>query len=120
MRVETHLSMRLKYLFKTVLGNDSHDTELLRMCSSYECEYDDILSILKRGADPNAVAVRYTPFAKQPLDGQMPLHLVCSRGAKVEVIRLLIDSGANADARAPIDGSTPLICAASGGSVKVL
>jgi len=78
----------------------SGDAEAVRamICANVTWAGQHLLTQLVRSVDPEAG------------DGVQPLHLAAERG-HLEVVRLLLEAGADVDAAAA-DGSRPLLCAA--------
>jgi len=85
--------------------NENGDT--LLMLAAYHCRAPAVELLIERGADADRANAK----------GQRPLAGVCWKGA-VDVARALLDHGADVDAGG--GGMTPLMLAASDGSLEIV
>ncbi|XP_066257922.1 ankyrin repeat domain-containing protein 50 isoform X2 [Euwallacea similis] len=78
------------------------------------CEYESQMSLASTSSEQSPEPL----FDMQDLHGQAALH-VAARLGQAQVVKVLLDSGANVD-QADIDGWTPLRAAAWGGHTEVV
>ncbi|KAL1502534.1 hypothetical protein ABEB36_007665 [Hypothenemus hampei] len=78
------------------------------------CEYDSQISLASISSEPSPEPL----FDMQDLHGHAALH-VAARLGQAQVVKVLLESGANAD-QADVDGWTPLRAAAWGGHTEVV
>lgn len=79
--------------------------------SAIDCDIEKAKSLISAGADVNARGER----------GMTPLMMACNRGydgCPLEMVKLLVENGADLDAKIPDDGTTALMLAAHFGELE--
>jgi ankyrin repeat protein len=90
-------------------------TEALIQATRERNSVDVMQQLISRGADVNARYKSPDPFES----GNTPLHFSAGRGTQVSTVQILLDNGANIDARNDM-GQTPLMLAAQYGFTDII